>query len=428
MTELRSRAEESMSTLDPMVTAMNQRLLNFANAIHFAAADKRSGHSTAGKSQAKLARAKKVRKEGEEGDDPVNNYEFVEEHKTCSASGKLGKFSKKVKAPEDCFTPCAEEPGCIAFVYYQKPQKMCELFSACGAKEDVNIIRGSKLYGIMQDGEITTSGSCGKLPQLPNAKPANFQENVRGMSHVSSAYLSGDEIKYKCKKDHTTDGSKEGAKEFKVACSEQNYYKPEKMGCIGASECGPVPCVRKAHITGKREGTDKNPKIELVCDDGYSLDGEKVVPGGNMKNALLYLECDHAGQWQPPVNHVGKKGKVCTPFAFVPASGMIKMYNKVFAVLFVASCNTELTKWAEMKEELPPKLDDGTVCGEYVSDDKEGDCSALVDDLKTLFEDAKGGEIDDKGDQVSTGFDAKGFCQDMWDLLKMDEPAAKTEC
>merc|ERR1719409_632104 len=80
--------------MDPTLTAMNQRLLNFASAIHFAATEKRSEHGAKGKAKVKKVVAKKVRKEGEE-EGPVNNFEFVEEHKTCSASGKLGKYSKK---------------------------------------------------------------------------------------------------------------------------------------------------------------------------------------------------------------------------------------------------------------------------------------------------------------------------------------------
>merc|ERR1719263_1853098 len=226
---------------------------------------------------------------------------------------------------------------------------------------------------------------------------------------------------YSCERGTTTNGAKDGPEEFKTVCGENGYFKPEKHGCVQKSECGPMPCVRKAHLSGKVTGTKKNPKVELLCDAGYSLDGEKVIEGGNMDNALLYLECLDIGKWEVPVDYLGKKGKACEPFAFVPASGMIKMYNKVFEVLFVASCNKELAIWANNKEEVPPKLEDGTVCAEYVSDDNEGDCKTLVTDLKDLFKDAKGHEDDGK-------FDAGGFCKDMWDLLKMEEPVAKTDC
>lgn len=403
--ELGARAEVHGAASDPELGYLNQRLAKFAEAIHFAAQQKRSHHG------AKVA-TKRVRKDDGKAS-KGSSFEEVEKDKACAPGGKISTYRRKVKSAEDCITPCAEEAGCVAFAYYQKPQKMCELFSTCGELEDVNIIRGVHLWGIKGDGDsITDSGTCGKLKDFPNSKPDISVDTT------ARAYLTGDKVKYVCDRDHTIDGSKDGAKDFMVDCAEQNYYVPERKGCVGASECGSMPCVRKAHITGKVEGTSKNPKVELVCDDGYSLDGEKVVAGGNLNNAHLYLECTFAGTWSVPTNYLGKKGKACEPFAFVPASGMIKMYNKVFEVLFIASCNTELTKWAEMKEEVPPKLKDGTVCGEYVADDKEGDCKGLVTDLKTLFKDAKGADND--------GFDAKGFCKDMWDLLKMEEPAAKT--
>jgi len=373
-----------------------------------------------------LAKTKKVKKtktnstkKTKENEDPVGRvFEHVADDKTCAPAGAMST-EKGVTSADGCKELCADMAGCVAFAFSIKPFKQCEFFTDC-EQIDANLVRKYSLYGLLEDGEIIDAETCGGLKMFPNSKPKNFGDMAQGMASEPKAFMAGDEVKYKCDRDTTTNGDKEGPTEFVVKCEEQGYFVPERHGCVEKSECGPMPCIRKAHPSGKVEGSKKNPIVEMVCDDGYSLDGEKVVPGGKMENALLYLECLDIGKWSAATNYLGKKGKTCEPFAFVPASGMIKMYNRVFEVLFIASCNTELTKWAEMEEKMPPKLEDGTVCGENVADDKEGDCNSLVDDLKTLFDDAKG--------RGNDGFDAKPFCQDMWDLLKMEEPAALTEC
>jgi len=410
-----ARAEEHGTTQDPQWMRINKRLVVFRDAVHHLAFMKT--HHTVKKTNATASKAVSKKKENE---DPVGHvFEHVEDDKTCAPAGLMGS-EKGVTAPDGCSELCAGMAGCVAFAFSIKPFKQCEFFSEC-TLEDANKIRKYSVYAILnEDGDIEDRETCGTLPEYPNSKVKNFGDMAQGMASEAKAFVAEDEISYKCDRDHTTDGAKDGPDEFKVLCGENGYFVPEKAGCVGKSECGPMPCVRKTHVTGKVEGTKKNPKVELMCDAGYSLDGEKVIEGGNLDNALLYVECMDIGKWSVPVDYLGKKGKACEPFAFVPASGMIKMYNKVFEVLFIASCNTELTKWAEMEEKMPPKLEDGTVCGENVADDKEGDCKSLVDDLKTLFEDAKGAG--------NEGFDAKTFCGDMWDLLKMDEPVAQTEC
>jgi len=371
-------------------------------------------------SKVNVSASKAVQTTKKENEDPVGHvFEHVEDDKTCEPTGLMGT-EKGVTSPDGCKELCAGMAGCVAFAFSIKPFKQCEFFSECALK-DANKIRKYSVYAIKNgDGDIEDRETCGSLPTYPNSKPKNFGDMAQGMASDPKAFVFEDEVKFKCDRDHTTNGDKDGPDEFKVLCSENGYFTPERHGCVGKSECGPMPCIRKTHVTGKTEGTKKNPKVELVCDAGYSLDGEKVIEGGNMDNAMLYLECLDNGQWSAATDYVGKKGKACEPFAFVPASGMIKMYNKVFEVLFIASCNTELSKWAEEDEKMPPKLEDGTVCAENVADDKEGDCKSLVKDLKTLFEDAKGAD--------NEGFDAKPFCKDMWDLLKMDEPVAQTEC
>merc|ERR1719146_645353 len=249
-------------------------------------------------------------------------------------------------------------------------------------------MRKYSIYAIKnENGDVEDRETCGELPKYPASKPKNFGDTGGGMAGEPKAFVADDEVMYVCERGTTTDGSKDGPTEFKSVCGENGYFVPDRHGCVAKSECGSMPCIRKAHPSGEIKGTKKNPIVEMVCDAGYSLDGEKVIPGGNMDNAKLYLECLDIGKWEAPVDVLGKKGKACEPFAFVPASGMIKMYNKVFEVLFIASCNKELTIWAEEQEKMPPKLEDGTVCGENVADDKEGDCKSLVDDLKTLFED-----------------------------------------
>jgi hypothetical protein len=407
-----ARGEEHGSVQDPQWMHINKRLVMFRDAVH---------HLVLAKTTQKVSKTNAtVAKVTKKKDDETVGHEFehVSDDKTCEPAGLMGS-EKGVTAPDGCKELCAGMAGCVAFAFSIKPFKQCEFFSEC-TEMDANKIRKYSIYAVMKDGEIEDRETCGELPKYPASKPKNFGDTGGGMAGEPKAFVAEDEVTYVCDRDTTTNGAKEGPTEFKTVCGENGYFVPEKHGCVEKSECGAMPCVRKAHLSGKVTGTKKNPKVELLCDAGYSLDGEKVIEGGNMDNAKLYLECLDIGKWEAPVDYLGKKGKACEPFAFVPASGMIKMYNKVFEVLFIASCNTELSKWAEEQEKMPPKLEDGTVCGENVADDKEGDCKSLVDDLKTLFEDAKGAD--------NEGFDAKPFCKDMWDLLKMDEPVAQTEC
>jgi len=412
----RAKGEEMGSMEDPHWFRLNKRMVQFKDAVHHLVQQESKKKAT--KSMTQTEQKVQKRKEDSEDGGPTGHvFEHIADDKTCE-SGAMGS-KKGVKAAEDCKALCAEQAGCVAFAFSYKPFKQCEFFSEC-TEADANKIRKYSLWAVKNaDGDMEDKETCGSLAEYPHSKPKHSADMVQGASSDPKAFVAGDVVRYVCERDHTTNAAKDGPTEFDVTCADQGYFQPEKRGCVGASECGPLPCIRKAHPTGKVEGDSKNPKVEMVCDEGYSLDGEKVVEGGALKNALLYLECDSVGKWSPALNYLGKRGKACEPFAFIPASGMIKMYNKVFEVLFIASCNTELSKWAEEEEKMPTKLEDGTVCGENVSDDKEGDCKALVEDLKTLFADAKG---------QAQGFDAKPFCKDMWDLLKMDEPAAQTEC
>jgi len=430
LAEIQSRQAAADAGQDPELKNMNWRLQAFSAAIHHKAQVERAELKAEKKAGAKMGTKKITTKVKAKTTDysEGHQYEHIADDKVCGESADMGE-EKGVYEPKDCMKLCGAQADCTAFAFIQKPYKMCQFFSQCTSQKDANVIRGFKLFALKDENDDIFMGStCGAMPTYPNSRPSMSKGNKMGESTVPFAFMAEDKVKYECKRDTNTDGSKDGPMDFDVECKD-GYWAPSKRGCVEKSECGPLPCLRKAHITGKTKGTKKNPIVEMVCDIGYSLDGEKVIQGGEMKNALLNVECDFAGQWMAAVNHEGKKGKTCEPFAFVPASGMIKMYNKVFEVLFVSSCNKELAIWAQNKEQVPPKLDDGTVCSDFVADDKEGDCKSLVSDLKTLFEEAEGHD-DNEGEDGEKGasFDASGFCKDMWDLLKMEEPAALTEC
>lgn len=232
---------------------------------------------------------------------------------------------------------------------------------------------------------------------------------------VAVTFKPGDVIPFKCKKGYTVDGSKSGSRVFDVKCLPHGYYKPSKA-CIEISPCGALPSFNHSHPTGKKGGKSGD-QLEYACDSGYSLDGKDPVPGN--LNTLFSLECNKvSGTWG------GFKGK-CQPYAFVPATEIIKAYNSIFSVLFQLSCSCTLKNEFGKLKGPPAGLD--KVCAVGL----EGDCASLITKIKSDFESRMKERIEfdkEKSSQwieANTGApmgpningDAAGFCKALWGLL-----------
>lgn len=244
--------------------------------------------------------------------------------------------------------------------------------------------------------------SCGAVAKYDHAGPKNYEDSkptkyVDG-KHVKVTFKAGDTIPFECKKGYTVDGSKDGDREFDVECTENGYYKPSKT-CIKASKCGAVPSIEHAHTTGKADGKS----VQFACNQGYSLDGKKVIPGGFGKNEKFDLECDEfAGDYK-------KFEGECQAYGFMPTNKAIKLYNTVFEVLFTVDCQKQLQKKFG-KDGTPPS--------------DLGGCSSLAGDLKADFEKKKKekeehlkkGEKDWFEDEDVPGVseEAKKFCEKCW--------------
>lgn len=243
---------------------------------------------------------------------------------------------------------------------------------------------------------------CGAVAKYDHAGPKNYEDSkptkyVDG-KHVKVTFKAGDVIDFECKKGYTTDGSKDGETGFEVECTENGYYKPSKT-CIKASKCGSVPQIDHAHTTGKADGKS----VQFACNQGYSLDGKKVIPGGFGKNEFFDLECDEfAGDYK-------KFEGECQAYGFMPSNQAIKLYNTVFEVLFKADCQKSLQKKFG-KDGKPP--------------DDLGSCSSMAGDLKGDFEKKKKekeehlkkGEKDwfDDSEVPGVAEEAKKFCEKCW--------------
>jgi len=188
---------------------------------------------------------------------------------------------------------------------------------------------------------------------------------------VPVVFNHGDRISFECVHGFTLDGSNDGDREFEVECNEQGYYKPDGV-CIEASKCGSIPSIPYALPTGRKVGH----AVQMTCQQGYSLDGEKVVPGGLAKNQVFEIKCiEFSGEYEK------FEGK-CRPSGHVPATEMVRMYTDVFEALFVASCKGTLAH--EFRAGNSPGVDDS--CGKIGDEELAGKCDSLVSKIEADFE------------------------------------------
>lgn len=261
--------------------------------------------------------------------------------------------------------------------------------------------------------------SCGTIASYPNAKPANYKDaratkyDKETKKTVPVTFSAGDKVEFKCEKGFSTDGNQDGETAFDVECTEHGYFKPSGV-CMEFSPCGKLPSIEHAHPTGKVE---RKRFFEFVCDEGHSLDGQKVVAGGFQKNALFKLECI---EFQAVYSKF--EGK-CQPYSFVPTGEVIRMYNEVFAVLFRVSCKGTI-KDEFAKGKTPPGLD-----GACSKANLEGDCSGLVSKIKgdfdkqlaarKEFKEGKEEWHDSEKDIPGIDKEASEFCSKVWKLVTL---------
>lgn len=250
-----------------------------------------------------------------------------------------------------------------------------------------------------EDGGGDGKMSCGALKKYENAKPKNYADAKKTKydkelkKHVDVTFSAGDTIDFECDMGYTTDGAKGGPTEFVVTCEDLGYFTTDSV-CVKESKCGGLPQIKNAVPTGKTTPDKKGEKVQYTCNDGYSLDGEKRVPG-RTSQWLFEVQCSSwSGEYE------GFEGK-CQPFAFKPTGEVLGLYNEVFEVLFKVDCKGQLTVAKKKHDEPPPGLDD--LCSKL--EDKAGDCGNLVGEIKAEF----GKEPEE--------FEAEGFCTKMWDLL-----------
>lgn len=257
--------------------------------------------------------------------------------------------------------------------------------------------------------------SCGPLATFPNARPVNYEDarktkyDTENKTTVEVTFEAGDEIDFECMPGFSTDGTKDGPTTFVVNCSDLGYYQPSGV-CLEASKCGPVPTIEHAGPTGRQTADG----VEFACEQGYSLDGQKVVAGGFERNARFELKClAFSGQYE-------KFNGECKPYAFMPAKTTHRLYNQVFEALFVVSCEKELAKAFDNGD--PPPVDG--VCAKLT--EGQGACSGLVSTIKGDFS-TKTSDLEahkqDKEWWESHGrpnvlAESKTFCTGLWDLLK----------
>jgi hypothetical protein len=276
---------------------------------------------------------------------------------------------------------------------------------------------------------------CGLLESFPNAKPKDYRDARKSRydqdakKSVPNIFVAGDIIDFECNSGYTTDGAADGETEFEVECLEEGYYKPKGV-CSKASKCGALPEIDSAAPTGKSDRGG----VEFACIKGYSLDGEKVVAGGEGKNNHFKLKCvEFKGQYE-------KFSGKCQPYAFVPATETIRMYNDVFEALFRVSCKStlkkEFGKCGDKACEPPAGLDGACAKITHGDDasDKKSECDKLVSDIKKDFEDKKKDREDfDKEEKRDGNWfkddkdnerphlndEADTFCKDLWGVLKV---------
>jgi len=213
--------------------------------------------------------------------------------------------------------------------------------------------------------------SCGLLKTPPNSQAVDYDDGRETKldevtkKQVPNLHYAGAEIPLKCDSGFSIDGSRDGPREFNTVCGEAGYYKPEGR-CLEASKCGMLPNITHAHPTGKVVKRVGMPvQNEYTCVNGYSLDGEKIVPGGLQKNQLFSIECDATGLFSAPTS------AECIPFSFTANGEIAKTYGAVFEALWHVTCKNTLTSHATANVpgsewEPPASLD--TVCDQFADD------------------------------------------------------------
>lgn len=261
--------------------------------------------------------------------------------------------------------------------------------------------------------------SCGTVAKYDNAEPKDYADamatkfNEKTKKREPVTFKKGDEVTYKCRPGFTVDGSKDGKTEFKSVCSDMGYFKPDGV-CVKASKCGAVPAIAHATATPK----EIKGAVQFACNPGYSLDGEKVVPGGMAANQVFTMKCvEFSGKYEE------FKGE-CKAYAFVPSKESTRIYTQVFEALFVATCKGKVMK--AFGKGKPPPVEE--VCGKLKAG--SGECGGLVSDIKADFEKKKK-ELEkfsekkewyEKDEKPGVGGDAMDFCKGLWKLVEKPNP------
>jgi hypothetical protein len=265
--------------------------------------------------------------------------------------------------------------------------------------------------------------SCGLAPSYENAKTSSFADSKKTAFSAETKkqepvnFKAGDTVEYTCVPGFTTDGSKDGVKTFEAECSDKGYFTPGGV-CVEASKCGALPKIPNATQTGKVV----KGKTEFACNEGYSLDGEKVVGGGMGSNRFFQLKCvEFSGAYE---EFTGE----CKPYSFLPVGETLRIYNKVGEALFIVSCKSTLKK-SFGKEKTPAGLDN--ICAGF--GDSSSACAALVTQIKADFETQQTARktFDENKDKEAEWFEEKDptrpgiaehattFCTELWGLLAM---------
>lgn len=259
--------------------------------------------------------------------------------------------------------------------------------------------------------------SCGKVAVYDNAKPKNYKDamttrfNEKTKKREDVTFKKGDKVEFVCLPGFTVDGSKDGKAEFTAACTNMGYFKPDGV-CIEASKCGAVPAIEFATATAKKiKGA-----VQFGCNPGYSLDGEKVVAGGEGKNQFFTLKCVTFN------NQYEKFTGKCKNYKFVAAGESNRIYGEVFEALFVVTCKGKLVS-AFGKGKAPPV---DAACGKVKSAGVSGACAALVKDIKSDFDAkkkdlakfSKSKEWHDTEGKPGVEDDSMSFCKDLYKLVE----------
>jgi len=265
--------------------------------------------------------------------------------------------------------------------------------------------------------------TCGPLSQYAHARPQNYKDgrktkyDAEAKKTVDVTFVAGDSIAFECVPGYTTDGAKDGPRDFTVECSTMGYFKPSAV-CLEALKCGALPDISHAAPTGK---VGKG-HVQFACSPGYSLDGHKVTPGGLGKNSHFDITCvEFSGQYEPFTG-------ACKPYAFVPSTETARIYNKVSEALFVVSCKGTLKEAFGASGAPPEGLD--AACSKIQDSAKQGECQGLVSKVKSDFETKKGDREthDEKAkkewfeekakDRPGVSDEATEFCSKLWKLLE----------